>query len=150
MDVNEKGSIGLIEVMRDLSRKGYECFTPIHDYSAVDLIVLNQDYKPARVQVKYRKEVRGVITVPFHSSVNGKQVPINKTAIDGFAVYCPEVETVVYVGWDQIGQKNIFTFRLTEGKTTVNKTKQKTKVFSELTDETVLWKRGEMVAARVC
>ena len=32
MNVNEKGCIGLIEVIRDLTKKGYECFTPIHDY----------------------------------------------------------------------------------------------------------------------
>ena len=36
MNVNEKkGVTGLIEVIRDLNRKGYECFTPFNDFSAV-------------------------------------------------------------------------------------------------------------------
>ena len=52
MNVNEKGAIGLIEVIRDLTKKGFECFTPIHDYSAIDLIALDPNKKPIRLQIK--------------------------------------------------------------------------------------------------
>ena len=53
MNVNEKGNIGLIEIIRDLARKNIECFIPIHDYSAIDLIGINKE-KIYRLQAKYR------------------------------------------------------------------------------------------------
>ena len=131
MNVNEKGAIGLIEVIRDLTKKGYECFTPIHDYSRVDLIVLDKNWKPIRLQVKYRTTCRGAIGVGFNTVVNGKKIPIDLTAIDGWAVYCPEVDTVVYVKKDEINTElGGFSFRLTAGKATCN-TGTKLKLYTE-------------------
>jgi hypothetical protein len=131
MNVNEKGAIGLIEVIRDLTKKGYECFTPIHDYSRVDLIVLDKNWKPIRLQVKYRTICRGAIGVGFNTVVNGKKIPIDLSAIDGWAVYCPEVDAVVYVMKNDINTElGGFSFRLTEGKATCN-TGKKLKLYTE-------------------
>ena len=131
MNVNEKGSIGLIEVIRDLTKKGYECFVPLHDYSAVDLIAM-KDHKTYRLQVKYRTLLRGIILIDFFSKVNGKSVAIDMDAIDGWAVYCPEVDKVVYIGKFEIDTtKNSFGFRLTEGSNSVNLNKVKRKVYTE-------------------
>ncbi len=131
MNVNEKGYIGLIEVIRDLSKKGYECFTPIHDYSAVDLIVM-KDCKVYRLQVKYRTLLRGSIIIDLFSKVNGKSVPINCNAIDGWAVYCPEVESIVYIGKHEVDiTKNSIGFKLSEGMNSVNRDKTKRKLYTE-------------------
>ena len=125
MNVNQKGSIGLIEVIRDLSKKGFECFTPIHDYSAVDLIAM-RDYKMYRLQVKYREEFRNAIEVHFRSMVNGKSVDIDLSAIDGWAIYCPGVDSVVYVSKSDVDlTKGSFSFRLSEGKKNATGTKRK-------------------------
>jgi PD-(D/E)XK endonuclease len=132
MNVNQKGSIGLIEVIRDLTKKGYECFIPIHDYSPVDLIVMNEKFNTFKIQVKYRETYRGIIDVAFKSMVNGESKPIDLDAIDGWAVYCPEVDKVVYVGKHEIDlTKNGFAFRLTEGKNSVNINKVKRKIYTE-------------------
>lgn len=132
MNVNQKGALGLIETIRDLTKKGYECFTPVHDYSAVDLIVLKDNSKPIRLQVKYRTEFRGSIDVAFSSLVNGKGKPIDFDAIDGWAVYCPEVDSVVYISKKEVDlDKNSFSFRLTEGKNTVNINKVRKKLYTE-------------------
>ena len=132
MNVNQKGVIGLIEVIRDLTRQGYECFTPIHDYSAVDLIVMDEKFNTFKIQVKYRETYRGIIDVPFKTMVNGKSKAIDLTAIDGWAVYCPEVDHVVYVGKHELDlTKNGFAFRLTEGKNSVNINKVKRKIYTE-------------------
>ena len=132
MNVNEKGTIGLIEVIRDLTKKGFECFTPIHDYSAVDLIVLDKNHRTYRLQVKYRTLSRGSIIVDLSSKVNGKSVPIDLDAIDGWAVYCPEIDSVVYVNKNEVDTtKNSIGFKLTEGANSVNKDKIKRKHYSE-------------------
>ena len=132
MNVNQKGSLGLIEVIRDLSKKGFECFTPIHDYSAVDLIAM-RDYKMYRLQVKYREEYRGTIEVHFRSMVNGKSVGIDFDAIDGWAIYCPEIDKIVYVSKSDVDlTKGSFSFRLSEGKK--NATGTKRKIYTEYSE----------------
>ena len=132
MNVNQKGSLGLIEVIRDLSKKGFECFTPMHDYSAVDLIAM-RDYKMYRLQVKYREEYRGTIEVHFRSMVNGKSVGIDFDAIDGWAIYCPEIDKIVYVSKSDVDlTKGSFSFRLSEGKK--NATGTKRKIYTEYSE----------------
>jgi hypothetical protein len=143
MNVNEKGAIGLIEVIRDLVKKGFECFTPIHDYSGVDLIALDNNKKPIRLQVKYRKsemrngESTNIVGLGFHSVVNGKKVPIDISYIDGWAIYCPEIDSIIYINKKDIDSslKGI-SFRLTEGKQTINKDKSARKLYSDFTDIT--------------
>lgn len=132
MNVNEKGSLGLIETIRDLTRQGYECFTPLHDYSAVDLIVMDNKFNTYKLQVKYRTVFRGAIEVHYRSMVNGKPKDINFDAIDGWAIYCPEVDRVVYVSKYEVDlEKGSFTFRLTEGANSVNINKSKRKLYTE-------------------
>ena len=129
MNVNQKGSVGLIEVIRDLTKKGHECFTPMHDYSAVDLITL-RDNRTYKLQIKYRETFRGIIEIHFRSMVNGKSVSIDFDAIDGWAIYCPEIESVVYVGKHEVDlTKGSFAFRLDECKK--NATGTKRKIYSE-------------------
>lgn len=143
MNVNEKGAIGLIEVIRDLTKKGFECFTPIHDYSGVDLIALDINKTPIRLQVKYRKaETRNgistnVVGLGFHSVVNGKKIPIDISFIDGWAIYCPEIDKVVYVNKEDIDLSlRGISFRLIEGKNTISKDKSIRKLYTEFKDIT--------------
>lgn len=156
MNVNQKGAIGLIEVIRDLTKKEFECFTPIHDYSGVDLIVLNSDKTPIRLQIKYRKpEIRkgistNVVGLGFHSVVNGKKIPIDISFIDGWAVYCPDIDKVVYINKNDIDMTlRGISFRLIEGKSTVNKDKSVRKLYTEFSDITD-WRVGRVVNTRDC
>ena len=99
MNVNEKGNIGLIKVMADLYGKGYHCFTPFDDHSPVDLITLDQTGNVKRLQVKYRSvsKKRNHYELSACSVVNGKGVPINRTLIDGWAVYLADEDRVIYI-----------------------------------------------------
>jgi PD-(D/E)XK endonuclease len=137
MNVNEKGAVGLIEVIRDLAKKGYECFTPIHDYSKVDLIVLDSTSQTFKIQVKYRTTFRNKIEVGFNSVVNGKKVPMDLSAIDGWAIYCPELDKVVYVHKNEVNTElGGFSFRLEPGKNTFNTSEGRTrlKLYNEYGD----------------
>lgn len=141
MNVNEKGVTGLIEVIRDLNRKGYECFTPFNDFSAVDLIVVNKDYQVRRLQVKYRAfDKVDQIQLELFSTVNGKKIPINRTAIDAYAIYIPDVDCVCYYPiCDIAADKKSFIVRKSQGKKTINVDKKPAPVYSELLDEMRLW-----------
>jgi hypothetical protein len=139
MDVNEKGHIGLTKVMSDLTGKGYECFVPLHDYSAVDVIVLNKSHLPIRLQVKYRQSVDNKIDLPLHSVVNGKKIPIDRTAIDGWAIYCSDIDCIAYLPMIEVGQKNYFGLRLVEARC-CNKDKLPLPLFNQYLDEQNLWK----------
>jgi len=141
MNVNQKGNIGLIEVIRDLTKKGYECFLPMHDYSAVDLIVMDNNFQPKRVQIKYREFTDDIATVEFCSVVNGKRVPVDLNAIDGWAVYLPEVESVGYISKSMV-QDGVKSFRIrkVEAKTTINVDKAPAPLYTTLSNEVVLWR----------
>lgn len=140
MNVNEKGNVGLIEVIRNLSKKGYECFTPFHDYSPVDLLVMNKDYSVKKLQIKYRDFNKDIIDVPLCSVVNGKRVPIDRSAIDGWAIYIPSVDQVCYVANRDIPE-NATSFRIRKdpGKKTINVDKQAARLYSDITSEDVIW-----------
>ena len=143
MNVNQKGAVGLIEVIRDLTKQGYECFTPIHDYSAVDLMALKNN-KVLRLQVKYREATNGIIEVSFSSVVNKKKVPVDLNAFDGWAIYCPDVDKVVYVNKDEVNiSAKGFYFRLTNSTKKAN-IKNKRRVYTEF------GRVDEWLKSRVC
>lgn len=101
MNVNEKGVRGLLKVMDDLHEKGYYTFTPFDDHSPVDLIAMDKDGKIYRLQVKYRERISGMVVerygIPASSVVNGKRIPIDRSMIDGWAVYLADAKKVVYL-----------------------------------------------------
>lgn len=97
MNTNQKGNRGQIEVLRDLYARGYHVFLPFDDYSAVDLIALSPEGKCVRLQVKYRSLESGAYKLKTRSMVDGKAVEIDRTMINGWAVYLAELDRVVYI-----------------------------------------------------
>lgn len=149
MNVNQKGVIGLTQVIADLAKKGYECFLPVHDYSAVDLIVM-KDGITKRLQVKYREFKSGVAEIGFSSVINGKKVPIDLNLIDGWAIYFATVDKVGYVNKVSICTNGL-RYREYPGKITgYATTAAPVPLYTTVLDETVLWGSGEMVAAQIC
>lgn len=139
MNVNEKGHLGLVCVIRDLVTRGYEVFLPQHDYSAVDLIALDSKGAPRRLQVKYREARNDTVSVQLYSVVNGKRIPIDRTKIDGWAVYVPGWEQIAYVVL--AGMKpnaKSFSLRLAPVRVVSNPTTAVSFV-SELVDPKILW-----------
>jgi hypothetical protein len=113
MNVNEKGIKGLLKVMDDLQDKGYYTFPAFDDHSPVDLIALSKEGKTFKLQVKYRtkdpRKVSEKYDVYASSVVNGKRIPINRTIIDGWAVYLSDSKKVVYINVDLFEGKNSLT-----------------------------------------
>lgn len=113
MNVNEKGVKGLLKVMDDLQDKGFYTFPAFDDHSPVDLIALSKDGRTYKLQVKYRtkdpRKVSEKYDVYASSVVNGKRVPIDRTMIDGWAVYLSDSKRVVYIHIDLFQGKNSLT-----------------------------------------
>ena len=109
MDVNQKGNKGLIKVISDLYDKGYHCFTPFDDFSPVDLIAMDRAGNIKRLQVKYRSLLpsKSTYELAARSIVNGKGVNIDKSLIDGWAVYLEEERQVTYLPVSIMESKNV-------------------------------------------
>jgi len=88
-NTNQKGVIGLVHIIADLTEKGYEVFTPISEHSTADLLA-SKDNKILRVQVKYREPYRKKIEVAMHTVVNGKRSFYDKNSLDLFGIYSPQ------------------------------------------------------------
>jgi hypothetical protein len=110
MNVNQKGVKGLIRVIDDLQDKGYYVFPAFDDHSPVDLIALSSTGQTFRLQVKYRQKIARQKAERYEltasSVVNGKKVLIDKTLIDGWAVYLEDAGKVVYINKNLLGSKN--------------------------------------------
>lgn len=94
----DKGDLAVLKVQLDLLEHGFILFTTSSEHSPIDLIA----YKDSalRLQVKYRKTVRGCINVTFRSTWadrNGSHVKkVDKQHIDLYAVYCPDTDKCYY------------------------------------------------------
>jgi hypothetical protein len=126
MNIYQQRAIALIETIRELTAQGYECYTAMKEYSAVDLIATKEN-KTYRLRVKYRLSHNSIITVRLRSLV--RSVLCGPTtefdSIDGWAVFCPELNSVVFVKKSEVDlSARNFSFALNEGNTN-------TKLYSE-------------------
>lgn len=103
MNCNERGTIGLIKVVSDLYSRGWHVFLPFDDYSPVDLIAMDNHGNVLRFQVKFRSGSN--LLLHASSVVNGKRVAIDRTMIDGWAVFLPETGNILYIPTEAMGSK---------------------------------------------
>ena len=117
MNIYQQRAIALTEAIRELSAQGYECYTAFKEYSAVDLIATKEG-KTYRLRIKYRSARNGTITVRLRSLV--RKVLCGSTtefdSIDGWAVFCPELNSVVFVNKSDVDlSARNFSFAIQEG-----------------------------------
>ena len=95
-----KGDLGAIEVMADLTRRGFSILVPLTEHEAFDFVAC-RDNRFIRVQAKYRAAVDGVVTAPLTTSWadrNGTHtLPIDRDALDVLAIFCPDTGKTYYV-----------------------------------------------------
>lgn len=115
MNVNQKGVSGLIKVLDDLQSKGFYTFPAFDDHSPVDLIAMNGEGRPFRLQVKYRtKNAKGKYELPASSVVNKKRIPIDMSLIDGWAVYLSDHGKVAYIPKSKMENRSVLYLDGTE------------------------------------
>lgn len=102
----DKGDLGVAKAHADLVQQGWMVLFPTTEHAPFDLVAY-RDGQFRRIQVKYRSERNGTVTVVFKSSWadrNGSHSQsIDKAAIDLVCVYCPETDACYYVDPQQHG-----------------------------------------------
>lgn len=98
----DKGDLGLIKVMCDLSEQGFKILTPFSEHLPFDLVAFSPvSGKLYKVQVKYKKLSKGVVTVPLRTSFLSSEGSVAKRYKDGdfdvIAVYCPDIQSCAYL-----------------------------------------------------
>lgn len=114
MNVNQKGVKGLIRVIDDLVDRGWYAFPAFDDHSPVDLVAMSPSGKIARLQIKYREKIavnktKESYIIEARSVVNGKSTPIDRSLIDGWALYMADRKEVIYISVDTMGDRNSIT-----------------------------------------
>lgn len=94
MNSNEKGVKGLIKIIDDLHDKGYYTFIPFDDHSPIDLIALSKTGVTLRLQIKCHSSTNR--TINASTVINGKRTPIDRSLLDGWAVYFWDLGKIVY------------------------------------------------------
>ena len=98
----DKGDLGLVKVMCDLSEQGFKILTPFSEHLPFDLVAFSPKsgilYK---VQVKYKRLSKGVVNVPLRTSFLSSEGTITKRYkhgdFDVIAVYCPDIQSCAYL-----------------------------------------------------
>ena len=133
----EKGDIGVMEVMLDLTKKGYKIFTTISEHLPFDFVAFKNN-KFYKIQAKYRSEVNGIITVPLRTSWSDKNGSHNnfydKEDIDYISIYCPETEKCYYVRIKDFDNTTAIILRLNTPKNNQTKGVKLANDYLDITD----------------
>lgn len=111
-----RGVVGELEVAADLFRHGYEVFAPMHGYSRYDLIALDANGRPYRIQVKSGTSKAGRLVISLRSiSTNAgghKSRPLDLENLDILAAYDLTTRQVGYFARQDIASTHSATFSL--------------------------------------
>lgn len=101
-----KGDLGVLKAKCDLFEKGYLVLTPETEHAPFDLVAY-KDRVFKTIQVKYRDAKNGKLEVEFSSCWNDRHgthvVPIDKTIVDIYCIYCPQSDKCYYLKVSEFG-----------------------------------------------
>jgi hypothetical protein len=103
----EKGDLGVLKAQVDLYEQGFAVLVPLTEHAPFDLVAYKHG-KFRRVQVKYRKLDRhGKMDIKFSTCWTDKSgthtVPIDKSEVDIYCVYCPDTDECYYLDPSEFG-----------------------------------------------
>ena len=98
----DKGDLGLVKVMCDLSEQAFKILTPFSEHLPFDLVAFSPKSSILyKVQVKYKRLSKGVVNVPLRTSFLSSEGTITKRYkhgdFDVIAVYCPDIQSCAYL-----------------------------------------------------
>ena len=122
----DKGDLGLVKVISDLTEQGFKILTPFSEHLPFDLVAFSpKSNKLYKVQVKFKKMTKGVVTVPLRTSFLSQEGSVSKRyKLDDFdvlAVYCPDIKSCAYLTSNETGHlSNTATLRVEPPKVGVS------------------------------
>ena len=102
-----KGDLGVLKAQVDLFEQGFTLLAPLTEHSPFDLVAYRGG-EFLRIQVKYRAiDKHGKLEVKFSTCWTDKQgthtVPVEKSEIDLYCIYCPETDECYYLDPNDFG-----------------------------------------------
>ncbi len=112
-----KGDVALLHAQVDLAEKGFGLLLPLTEHEAFDLVAYRRNTF-LRVQVKYRRAVRGRLEIRFATVWADRQgthkAKVDKGAVDLYCVYCPDTRQCYYL--DPRRYRESVTMRVTAAR----------------------------------
>lgn len=106
------GNLGETSVAADLIRQGYYVFTELGDICKADLIVLDEDYRPIKIQVKTLTLQNGSFALKSCKTGPNYRFKYKQKHADIYAVYVHERDLIVYVSAKDVLQHQTLTIRV--------------------------------------
>lgn len=96
-----KGDLGVAKVIADLIDKGYGILLPLSEHLPYDIVAADENGELIKIQAKYRAGESIVLkSSTSWADKNGSHKVAYKTNdFDFFAVYSPDIDTVIYIPW---------------------------------------------------
>ena len=122
----DKGDLGLVKAISDLTEKGFSILTPISEHLPFDFVAYDSDStKLYRVQAKYSSIRNGQIQVRLKTSYNSRKGCVSTRyeigSFDVLSVYCPETNSVYYIDEAETRQNSTtLTLRVDDPKPSNN------------------------------
>jgi hypothetical protein len=99
-DTKTKGDVALLHAQVDLAEKGFGVLLPMTEHEPFDLVAYSGKTF-VRIQVKYRRAVKGRLDVRFATCWADRhgthKARIDKEGVDLFCIYCPDTRCCYYV-----------------------------------------------------
>lgn len=118
---NKKGTLGEIAVWKELLKLEYDVFVELSNHSKVDLVVLDENYKTYKIQIKTTNSKNEIVEVYSTKSCLNPKYNSTYTVkqIDVFAVYVCDKDLVFYVSAKELltnGKCSKFRFSDTKNR----------------------------------
>lgn len=116
MHTKQLGNLGELKVASDLVKQGYYVFTELGDICKADLIIIDKDYKPIKVQVKAANTKNGTISIKSHKSGPAYSFPYKHKHADIYAIYVIDKDIILYLSNTKVLSYQTLTIRIDPSK----------------------------------
>jgi len=118
MDLHAKqvGNIGEMKIATELMRMGYYVFTELGDICKADLMVMDEDYVPYKVQVKSYSSENGRVNISNKKSGPNYKFRYERKHIDIYALYVYDQNLCLYIPATHFDNASSMRIRLEPSK----------------------------------
>lgn len=131
MHAKQLGNLGEQTVATELIRKGYYVFKELGDICKSDLIVMDEQYYPIKVQVKCFASKNGAVQVKSSKSGPNYSFKYETKHADIYAIYVYDINKIIYVSNTELLKNKELTFRVTFPKNNQTKGVRRIEDYSE-------------------
>lgn len=131
LHTKQSGNLGELIIAADLTRQGYYVFKELGDICKSDLIVLDKDYVPIKIQVKCLNTVNGAIMLKSSKSGPNYHFRYEIKHADVYAVYVQDKNTILYISNTELLEYKTLTIRIENTKNNQTKKVNKSENYSD-------------------